>query len=143
MDAAIRHQVPAALIVSHSNNRVASKARKEVQVAMIDKLGMSRRWCAFMFGRDVRRVRASELGQRVDRRYCRKTGKFAHFKDILVTIDQQVVWIETIKSDDGLTIGRRKRQRTAPGQPSNRVQLVLGFLSWRDCTTGQMMRRRG
>lgn len=96
LEAAKRHQVPAALIVSHSNHRTASQARKEVQAGMIEKLGMKRRWVAFMFDRDLRRVRASELGQKVEKKYCRKTGKRPRFGEILVPVGNQLVWRECL-----------------------------------------------
>jgi hypothetical protein len=131
LDAAKRHQVPAALIVSHSNHRTASQARKEAQAAMIEELGMKRRWVAFMFNRDLRRVRASELGQKVDRKYCKKTSKFRHFREILVPVGLQLVWVEYLNLP---TIGRARRIACRPmsREESAEIQLVLGFLSWRN-----------
>ena len=129
-DAAIRHRVPAALIVSHSNHRVASQARKEVQIAMIEQLGMKRRWVAFMFSRDIRRIRASELGQKPDRKYCRKTGKFRHFREILVPVGPQLVWVASLNCESRER-PRRVFQRSMVEQNERVIQLVLGFLSWR------------
>lgn len=140
INASIRHQVPAALIVSHSNNRAASKARKEVQAEMIEKLGMKRRWVAFMFGRDVRRVRASELGQRVERKYCRKTGKFAHFKEILVVVGQQLMWVEAVPCEGKPRSSRAIKRSGVFDYPESGVQLVLGIFNWRDCTPQQILR---
>lgn len=131
VEAAKRHKVPAALIVSHSNHRVASLARKEVQKSMIEDLGMRRRWVAFMFSRDLRRVRASELGQKPDRKYCKKSSKFRHFRDILVPVGPQLVWVGYVNLP---TVDQKRRamlHRINAERSDAEIQLVLGFLSWR------------
>lgn len=54
--------LPPVYITAHIRNFTADYARKEVMRHMIDKLGLSRRMGAEIVGRDLRRVRKSELG---------------------------------------------------------------------------------
>jgi hypothetical protein len=64
--AAVKHQIPPAMIVAHCRFRRADLARREVMRRMHQELGLCRRVIAEAFGRDLRRVRASELAKPCD-----------------------------------------------------------------------------
>lgn len=92
MDAAERHDVPPVYITSHVRVPAAVIARREVQVAMIERYGMKAYQVAHAFDRDKRRVRGSVLGIRVKRPASYKEGK------ILVGV--QFVWKWAEPQDD-------------------------------------------
>lgn len=63
LETAKKYDVPAASIVAHVITPVGvNKARKEVQLRMLQELGMKRHEIASAFGRDLRRVRQSVIG---------------------------------------------------------------------------------
>lgn len=62
---ACRYKVDPALVVAHVRYPRASAARKAVQLRMMEELGMKRHQIAKMFGRDLRRVRASVMNRPV------------------------------------------------------------------------------
>jgi hypothetical protein len=60
--AANRYQVPPALITAHINEKRANVARAWVMQRMLVRLRMRRYQVAWLFQRDLRRVRRSVLG---------------------------------------------------------------------------------
>lgn len=59
-----KYKVPPVLITAHVRSNAADAARLEVWNIMINELGLRRHQVAKMFGRDVRRLRASVLEKR-------------------------------------------------------------------------------
>ena len=57
-----RHSVPAAEIVAHVWTKNVGVARREVMRRIYDELKLMRHEIAYLFGRDLRRVRHSEIG---------------------------------------------------------------------------------
>lgn len=82
--AAKKYGLPPVVITAHTRWVQADRARLEVQRRMIDELGMKRWQVAKIFGRDVRRVRASVLNK--ERRRCHFDSK------LMVQIGCQMVW---------------------------------------------------
>lgn len=57
-----RHQVPLPTIVAHFGGKQVDTARKCVMRRFYDELKLKRHEIAYLFGRDLRRVRMSEIG---------------------------------------------------------------------------------
>lgn len=60
--AADRHKIPPVYVTAHVRYPAADTARHEVMRTMITELGLRRWQVAYIFNRDVRRVRKSVLG---------------------------------------------------------------------------------
>ena len=61
-EAAKKYHVPQAYIVAHIRGRQVDAARKDVMRSMLIELKLRRWQVAFVFNRDLRRVRKSVLG---------------------------------------------------------------------------------
>ena len=60
--AAEEHGIPPVLITCDFRDARVSEVRRQVQAAMVVQLGLKQWIVAWMFSRDVRRVRSSSLG---------------------------------------------------------------------------------
>lgn len=91
LEEAKRHEIEPAYIVAHVRYIPANHARKVVQRRMIEELGIKRHVIATMFGRDLRRVRASVLS---------KTPALRRRKPIpAVPVGNQFVWEFAVVTD--------------------------------------------
>lgn len=110
LDAAARHGIAPVLITCHasgngrpssnSQSQLIANVRREVQGEMITRLGMAHHVVAWMFGRDIRRVRASVLGIPVSTYRGRQTlvGKrrYKFHMNLMVPIGSQFCWKECL-----------------------------------------------
>lgn len=63
LETAAKHRVAPCLIVAHVvEPPAANVARIETQARMFTELGLRRRWIAYAFQRDLRRLRRSVIG---------------------------------------------------------------------------------
>jgi hypothetical protein len=76
VEAADAYQVPPAYIIAHVPGPDAHKARLEVWRRMFEELGLRRHQIARLFGRDLRRVRASVICNAPRRTWGVEGGQF-------------------------------------------------------------------